>query len=139
MTERREVYQVASEAWTAISKQRGYSVSRDAAVCIFVATLISERLPGSQVVKIPVPEFEDFEAVVVGIVDGKPSVIDAAHLTWSTKKRFEEPDLEQATLVLPIQSDINVRHVIPHWKELEPAYLDALEGFIHQTAGQIGL
>jgi len=136
---RHEVLEVASEGWRRLSAERGYHVSRDMPVCIFISTLVAEHIPGAVVARIDIPEADDFQAVVVADVEGEPCVVDAAHLVWAKEKPPEEPSLAKATLVLPIRSNLNIRAEIPHAGDLHDVYLDAMEMFVHETAARMRL
>jgi hypothetical protein len=120
--QKEEVLIATRAAWENLSKKRGFHVSVDSPVCIFICTMLQQQLPDMRLARIDIPKAQDFEAVLVGEVDGKFSVVDPAHLTWSKKKLPQEPDLQKATLILPIHEDFDAKKAIAHWEELEPAY-----------------
>lgn len=132
--QKEEVLIATQAAWENLSKKRGFHVSTDSPVCIFICAMLMQQLPDMRLAKIDIPKAGDFEAVLVGNIDGKLSVVDPAHLTWSKEKLPQEPDLQKATLILPIRKDFDVREAIPHWKELDPMYLEAMTEFVQEEA-----
>ena len=87
---------------------------------------------------IPIPKADDFQAVLVGEVDGIFCVVDAAHLTWRKRKLTEDPSLEEATLILPIQPDFDPNIHMSNADEFNPEYIEALTKFIHEQASSVG-
>lgn len=135
--EKESVFSATREARNAVSHRRGWRVSTDSPVCIFVATELAKRIPGAQMVKIDIPERDDFQAVIIAEVEGELSLIDPVHLVWLSERPEQEPPSDFATLILPIRRDLDIREAIPYWNNLIPEYLNAVEGYIHSVAAML--
>ncbi len=132
--QRKELYKVIGQAWEELSQRRGSIVQKDAPVCIHIARIIHRDIPNSTLIKMPVPERDDFEAVILTPVDGILSVVDAAHRVWMKTLPKIEPTLEEATLILPVARELNVQHHIPYARRLKQPYVHAMQRLIEHIS-----
>lgn len=130
----KELLSVVESAWAELSALRGYPVDKDAPVCIHVGRLVQKRIPGSRLLRMQVPERDDFEAVVVATVEGRVSVIDPAHLVWRKRKLRQPPNVQEATLVVPIERSFYPRTHIPGATRLQKPYVSALTRLISELS-----
>jgi hypothetical protein len=129
-----QIFQATQGALERLSERRGYQVSPDSVVCIFVCGLIQDEMPELRLAKIDMPKLDDFHAVLLGKVNDTECLIDPTHLVWSKQKLPDVPDINKAVLITPIRYDFNPKKAIPYWKELRPEYLEALSQFIREEA-----
>ncbi len=132
--QRKELYDIVGSAWTELSKRRGWKVQKDAPVCIHIARIVHRDIPNSTLIKMPVPERNDFEAVVLTPVDGALSIVDAAHRVWMKIVPRTEPSLVEATLILPVTSNLNFRKYLPYARQLQQPYVSAMKRLIEHVA-----
>ena len=132
--QRKELYEVVGGAWSELSRFRGWTVQKDAPVCIHVARIIHRNIPNSTLIKMAVPERDDFEAVVLTPVDGALSVVDAAHRVWMKTVPRVEPSLVEATLILPVTTNLNFRTHLPYARQLQQPYVSAMKRLIEHIA-----
>lgn len=131
--QKHELLHTIDGAWNELSQKRGYHVQKDSPVCIFITPLVQRKLPFLTLMRMPVPEEDDFEAVLVGEVNGRMSLIDPAHLCWLRVKPTIEPSVEKATLVFPIMPDFDTHDLLPIGA-FNPAYVTAMTQFVRQLA-----
>lgn len=130
----KELLRVVDSAWAELSELRGYPVDKDAPVCIHVGRLVQKRIPGSRLLRMQVPERDDFEAVVVASIEGRVSVIDPAHLVWRKRKLRQAPTVQDATLVIPVERSFHPRTHIPGVARLQKPYVSALTRLISELS-----
>ena len=132
--QRKELYEVVGNAWRELSQRRGSIVQKDAPVCIHIARIVRREIPNSTLIQMPVPERDDFEAVILTPVDGILSVVDAAHRVWMKTLPKIEPTLEEATLILPVTRELKIRNHIPYARHLKQPYVQAMQRLIEHIA-----
>lgn len=131
---RNEILQRVDLAWTQLSQRRGYHVQKDSPVCIHVCQNLIQQIPDSILIQIPIPQHQDFQAIVLAQVDEHLCVVDPVHMVWMNDKPVDEPKLEEATLILPITIDCEVANHTTHADQLDSHYVEAITQFVHQMA-----